>query len=92
MPWSPEARVSMSSSSSMPYPCRRSPSTTPGSRSPERVAIGSPPSGENPIEVSMERPCSTAQAEQPAPSCSVTAVTPPTGTPSSAANDSANEA
>ena len=43
-----------------------------GSIEPERVAIGTPSSGEKPIVVSTERPSSTAVAEQPPPRWSTT--------------------
>ena len=39
----------------------------PGSRSPERVPMTTPPSGVRPIEVSTDKPCLTAVTEQPFP-------------------------
>ncbi len=54
--------------------------------------MGRPSSGEKPMEVSTDRPLSTAQAEQPAPSWSVTAVTSRALRPSTSASDSIKDA
>ncbi len=53
--------------------------TSDGSKSPDLVPMISPSSGVNPIEVSTDRPPSTAVAEQPAPSCNVISFTSSTG-------------
>ena len=48
------------------------PKITAGSMSPQRVPITRPSSGVKPIEVSTDRPCSMAHAEQPLPRWQVT--------------------
>ena len=42
-------------------------SSSPGSRSPERVPMTTPPSGVSPIDVSTDLPCCAAVTEQPLP-------------------------
>jgi len=64
----PDSSFSAWSSASASMPDRRSTATSaPGSTDPERVAIGTPSSGVNPIVVSTERPSTTAVTELPPP-------------------------
>ena len=64
----PDSSLSAWSSVSASMPERRSTATSaPGSTDPERVAIGTPSSGVNPIVVSTERPSTRAVTELPPP-------------------------
>ncbi len=58
---------SSASASGVRWPSRIAQKSTPGSIEPERVPIITPSSGVMPIEVSAERPASTAVTEQPLP-------------------------
>ncbi|GAB7303128.1 hypothetical protein MAFF212519_09830 [Clavibacter michiganensis] len=85
-PSSPLPRLRSVSSSSKPRPawrCRWK--STAGSMSPERVPITRPSSGVMPIDVSIERPPSTAHAEAPLPMCSTIMRVSSSGFPRNAA-------
>jgi hypothetical protein len=72
-PSRPERRLTRSSISSAPIRSVRIRCTrTPGSRSPDRVAIMTPDAGVNPIVVSTGRPPATAARLAPAPRCAST--------------------
>ena len=69
-PTSPERRFTSSSSRSTSSPSARIRCTSsPGSRSPERVAMGTPPAGVKPMVVSTGRPSRTATRLDPEPRC-----------------------
>ena len=73
----PDSRLSMWSSSSTPTcPSRSRKMSAPGSTDPERVFMGTPSSGLNPMVVSTERPFATAVTEQPPPRWQTTSRVP----------------
>ena len=81
-----------SSSASVARPSPRSARRIPGSIEPARVPIIRPSSGVIPIDVSTDRPPSTAVTEQPLPRWATTSRSPSTGRPRSSAARATDQA